>query len=119
MDSEAVALWSSPLVMALVAIAVGAAVFGMLSMARAWRAAAQHAPFRALGWKRFAMGYAAVPYMPEEAMAHVRRHFLSVMTMAACLPSSPSSGSIRRARADIETLSAAQDRVSLRAGTEI
>jgi hypothetical protein len=85
MDSEAAAIWSSPLVMVLVAIAAGAAIFGMISMARAWAASAQHAPFRALGWKRFAMGYAAVPYMPEAAMVHVRRHFLSVMVMAACL----------------------------------
>lgn len=31
------------------------------------------------------MGYAAVPYMPDAAMLHVRRHFLSVMIMAECL----------------------------------
>ena len=87
--------------MGLVAIALRAAIFGMISMARAWRASAEHEPFRALGWKRYAMGYAAVPYMPEAAMVHVRRHFLSVMVMAACLLS---SGSIRRPRADIAKL---------------
>ncbi len=84
MDSEVAAISMSPTVTVLVTIAVGAAIFGMISMARAWLASEGHAPFRALGWKRFAMGYAAVPYMPPAAMVHVRRHFLMVMVMVAC-----------------------------------
>jgi hypothetical protein len=67
MGSET-AIWSSLLVLVLVAIAAGAAIFGMISTARTWQISAQHEPFRALGWRRFAMGYAAVPYMPEAAL---------------------------------------------------
>jgi hypothetical protein len=57
----------------------------MVSMARAWRVLASHPPFAALGWKSRLMGEAALPYMPEEAMVHVKRHFFSVLVMVACL----------------------------------
>ena len=73
-------VWSHPLVLALIAVAIAACVFGMVSMARA-----SHPPFAALGRKSWLMGYAALPYMPDAAMVHVKRHFFSVLTMAACL----------------------------------
>jgi hypothetical protein len=78
-------VWSHPLVLALIAVAIAACVFGVVSMARAWRVSASHPPFAALGRKSWLMGYAALPYMPDAAMVHVKRHFFSVLTMAACL----------------------------------
>jgi hypothetical protein len=70
---------------ALIGVAIAACIFGMVSMARAWRVSASHPPFAALGWKSRLMGYAALPYMPEAAMVHVKRHFFSVLVMVACL----------------------------------
>ena len=75
----------SPLVVVLIAVAVAACIFGIVSMVRAWRISADHPPFAALGWKSRLMGYAALPYMPDAAMPHVKRHFFSVLTMVACL----------------------------------
>jgi hypothetical protein len=75
----------SPLVVALIGVAIAACIFGMVSMAGAWRMSASYPPFAALGWKSRLMGYAALPYMPEAAMVHVKRHFFSVIVMVACL----------------------------------
>jgi hypothetical protein len=83
--SSAHPLLSNPLALLLFAAAVAAFVFGIVSMIRAWRISWAHPPFAALGFKRWMMGYAALPYMPEAAMVHVKRHFFSVLTMAACL----------------------------------
>jgi hypothetical protein len=76
---------SNPLALVLLAGAIAAFVFGIVSMIRAWRMSWNHPPFAALGFKRWLMGYAALPYMPEAAMVHVKRHFFSVLAMAACL----------------------------------
>jgi hypothetical protein len=78
-------IWSNPLVLALFAIGIGAFVFGLLSMARAWQLASRHRPFMDLGVRRWMMGYAVLPYMPEESMVYVRRHFISVITTVASL----------------------------------
>jgi hypothetical protein len=85
MDAGATETMWSPLVLALIGIAIAACIFGMISMAHAWRVSASHPPFAALGWKRWLMGYAALPYMPEAATVHLKRHFFSMLTMAACL----------------------------------
>jgi hypothetical protein len=84
MDAGATETMWSPLVLALIGIAIAACIFGMISMVRAWRVSASHPPFAAPGWKRWLMGYAALP-MPEAATVHLKRHFFSMLTMAACL----------------------------------
>jgi uncharacterized membrane protein len=84
MDAGATETMWSPLVLALIGIAIAACIFGMISMVRAWRVSASHPPFAALGWKRWLIG-AALPYMPEAATVHLKRHFFSMLTMAACL----------------------------------
>lgn len=84
--SPATPLLANPPAFVLLAVAVGAFVFGLVSMTRAWRIAETHPPpFAALGFKRWMMGYAALPYMPDAAMVHMKRHFFSVLAMAACL----------------------------------
>jgi hypothetical protein len=57
METEtAASLWSSPLVLALIAFAIGACLYGLIAMARAWRVSASHAPFAALGRQELAHG---------------------------------------------------------------
>ena len=85
MGSET-AIWSSLLVLVLVAIAAGAAIFGMISTARTWQISAQHEPFRASAARHGLRGRAL--YARSRVM-QVRRHFLSVMVMAACLLAIP------------------------------
>jgi hypothetical protein len=79
------AIWTSAPVIVLFVAALGALLFGYWSWMRAWRIASQHEPFRALGFRKWVMGYAAVAHMPDEAVVHVRRHFFSVIAVVVCL----------------------------------
>jgi len=83
--SPANPLAGNPLALVLFAAAIAAFVFGIVSMIRAWRISSNHPPFAALGFKRWMMGYAVLPHMPEAATVHMKRHFFSVLAMAACL----------------------------------
>ena len=86
MDANtAVPIYANPVTLTLFVLAIAAFIFGVVSMIRAWRIAGTHPPFAALGRKRWMMGYAALPYMPQAAMLHVKRHFFSTVAVAVCL----------------------------------
>ena len=83
--STTVRIYANPVTLALFVLAIAAFIFGVVSIIRAWRIAGRHPAFAALGRKRWLMGYAALPYMPQAAMVHVKRHFFSTVAMAVCL----------------------------------
>jgi hypothetical protein len=72
-------------ILAILAAGICALLFGYWSWVRAWIVSEQHAPFRQLGFRKWVIGYAAVSHMPDKAMVHVKRHFVSLVAFVVLM----------------------------------
>ena len=89
-DVAGSSILSTPLLIGLYAVAVGASVVSLSQWIQALRASRNHPSFQALGFRRWIMGVAVLKYMPQAASVHIKRYFvaftvfmLSVLGIAA------------------------------------
>ncbi len=69
-------LWAHPAVLALAFVAAAAFLLALVAWLQALRIAGTHEPFRQLGLRKWVMGMAVLPYMPDAAMPYVKRYML-------------------------------------------
>lgn len=97
-DAGGATAWASPVRLLLLAIAIGAFVFAVMSSLKAWRLSYGHAAFDALGVRKWLIGTAVIAYMPPVAIPYVKRYFagfmvfmLALITLGATIAFDPSA----------------------------